>query len=258
MGRGLASDYPDGPLEILPGGSVLGEGSSRAGSAVFERDHGDSQGVEVSAHWSHLEIVRVIIFVAASGVDYLDGVGLELMGEVPLDVWFALVLLAARHIAFGPDGFFLIAGTVFVGRVAVHKFLFGLDGAEITHLGHELDSPLETICAVFLIGVEVEFGGNFTLAQFPVNQRGTIGGVGVLSSVVKADGAGVGVELEDFAYGHVAAISFAECRGAFFIGIGSDVCRCIGHRPVDVARHGIQFIYRFVCRSLRTGGQQQG
>ena len=108
-----------------------------------------------------------------------------------------------------------------------------------------------------LVGVEMEFGGNLKFAQLPVNQRGTVGRVGVLASVVKAHGAGVAVELENLADGNVSAISFAGRRDAFFVGIGSDVCRCVGHRPVDVAGNGIQFIYRFVCRGLRTGGQQQ-
>ena len=184
--------------------------------------------------------------------------GLELMGEVPFDVGFALVFLAVRHLAFRPDGFFLVACAVLIGRVAVHNLLLRLQGAEIAHLGHKFHSPLEAERSVRLVGVEMEFGGNFTFAQLPVDQRRTIGGVGVLASVVKAHRAGVAVELEDLADGNVSAISFAGRRDAFFVGIGSDVCRCVGDSPVDVAGNGIQLIYRFVCRSFRTGGQQQG
>ena len=108
---------------------MLGQGSGWAGSAVFERYYGDSQGIEVSADGRNFEVVRIVACVASSGIDYLDCVGLELMGEVPFDVGFALILLAVRHLAFRPNGFFLIACAVLIGCVAVHNLLLGLHGA---------------------------------------------------------------------------------------------------------------------------------
>ena len=254
---GLAAHYPDSPLEVLPCGGVLGEGFCRAGSTVFQGDDGHALGVEVAAYGSNLESVGIVAGVGASGVDDLDGVGAALMREVPLDVGLALVLLAVGHLAFGPYILLGIACAVVIGRIPFHEVLLRGDGAEETHLGHELYRTLESEGSVALVGVEMEFGGNLHAAELPVNQRGSVRGVGVLASMMQADGACMVVELEDLADGHVRAISLAICAGAgFAVGghIGGSVC----NRPVDVAGDLVYLVDGLISGCLRTGGKHQG
>ena len=187
----------DGALQILPGSGMLCQRSGRARSAVFESYYGDSQGVEVSAHWCNLETVGIVSCITASGIDNLNGMCLQLMREVPFDVGLALVLLTVRHLAFRPDTFLFVTGAVFVRSEAVHKFLLRLDGPEISHLCHKLDGPLEAECSMGLVGIEMEFCGYFHPSQLPVNLCGTIGGVRIFAAMVKADGASLRIKLKD-------------------------------------------------------------
>ena len=105
-------------------------------------------------------------------------------------------------------------------------------------------------------GIEVKLSGYLALAQLAIDERGAIGRVLVVASVLQADGAGLGVELEDRGEADVRAVALARGRRAL-LAVGGDVGRGIEQRPVDVAGHGVELVDGRVGRRLRTGGEEQ-
>ena len=248
IGGRLAADDADGTLEVLPGRRVLGQ-AFRARRTVLERDDGHALLVEIPAGRGDLEAVGGIAGVTAAGIDDLDGIGLAFLWEVPFDIRHALVLPEIGRPAFGPDRLFLVVASCGIIGVAVHDRFFRSERGDVAHLAHEFDGPFQTECAVSLVRVEVQFGGDAHPAQLAVNQGGTVGGVHVLAAVVQAHRAGLLVEFEYGAEAHVRAVAVTGGLGAALSVVG-DVCGGVDDGPVDVAGDLIQRI------DLLVGGRE--
>ena len=74
---------------------------------------------------------------------------------------------------------------------------------------HELDGTVEAQGTVSKVWVEMELCRDVLLAQLTVDERGTVGCIGVEATMVKADWAGLGIEMEDAVQSNVSAISLS-------------------------------------------------
>ena len=224
--------------------------------AVAHRHDRHAHVVQIPSGGRDLEAVRPVAIVGPAGIDDLDGRGFQHLGEMPLDIRRALVLLHVGHPALRPDVF----ADVFRPRLIRCKTLrqrnFRSDGAQIAHLSHELDAPLQAKGSMALARVQMHLGRNPPLAEFPVHERGARRGVRVDLPVVQAHRAGLFVEFEHVGQPHVRAVALTGGRGAG-LAVRGGVGGRIDNRPVDIAREVIDRVDPLIRRRLAARCQQE-
>ena len=253
--RSLAPDHPDGPLQVLPGSRMLGKAFRTRGPVTHGHDR-HPQVIEIAPGGRHLEASGVVAHVSAAGVDNLDGRSLELLREMPLDIGRAQRLLGIGHPAFRPDVFLDVLRATFIRRETVQQGHFRLDGAQETHLRHELDAPLEAEGAMSLVRIQVQFRRNAHLPELPVHQRGPHRGIRVDLTVVQAHRAGLLIELEHVTDRDIRAIALPK-GWRTRLTVRGHIGRRVHDGPVDVAGGIVHLVDGRVRRRLRAGGEQE-
>ena len=175
---------------------------------------------------------------------------------MPFDIGRALVLLHVGHPALRPDILADVFRPCLIRGKTVRQRDFRSDGAQISHLPHELDAPLQAESPVALARVQMHLGRNPPLAEFPVHERGARRGVRVDFPMVQAHRTGLFVEFENVGQPHVRAIPLAGGRSAG-LAVRGGVGGRIDNRPVDMAREVIDLVDPLIRRRLAARGQQE-
>ena len=246
---GTGADEAYCPLDVLPGRDMLGERRGGTRGAVAHCHDRHTLLVQVAPRRGDFETAGAGAAVAAARPDHLDGARREVRGDVPLHVRHALVRLHARNRGSAPDLDHLVRGARRVGGVAVHERDLGLQFAEKAHLAQELDGAVETVSAVALVGIDVDFGGDLALAQLAVHAGRCERGIDVRPAVQQAHRRGLFVEGEGRIERDVRTIALAYVRAA------CAVRETVGEREDD---GGVHMAWRLVQRVHgRVGGRKR-